>query len=164
MNDLIKKEESVKKINLSNEVIIKDIEDKLIVGYRFKGKYKEVGKYFGQIGRYCHINLRDYFFSLYYEMEYKDEDADIEACGQVKSEVDFKDLKSRILTGGRAVTLIHRGSYDTIGISYKKIIDYVNNHNLNIILPIREIYIKSPGYIFKGVPENYITEIQMMLK
>jgi hypothetical protein len=30
--------------------------------------------------------------------------------------------------------------------------------------PTREIYLKGPGMIFKGNPENYLTEIQIMIE
>ena len=35
---------------------------------------------------------------------------------------------------------------------------------MQIKYPIREIYIKGPGMIFRGNPKKYITEIQFLFK
>ena len=68
-----------------------------------------------------------------------------------------------MLTGGRAVTLIHRGPYETIGSSYRKLIDYVNENGVRIQCPTREMYIKGPGFIIPRSPKRFITEIQFMI-
>ena len=42
----------------------------------------------------------------------------------------------------------------------KKIFDHSQSIGKQIKYPIREIYIKGPGMIFRGNPKKYITEIQ----
>lgn len=59
----------------------------------------------------------------------------------------------------KALHTIHYGGYDTLYLAYRAVFKYANAHTLEILTPIREIYIKSPKMIFKGNPDNYITEI-----
>ena len=40
---------------------------------------------------------------------------------------------------------------------------HVNANGLKVEMPTREIYIKGPGMIFKGNPNEYLTEIQMLV-
>ncbi len=47
--------------------------------------------------------------------------------------------------------------------SYAKIIEYIQGRNYEILLPVREVYIKGPGMIFRGNPKKYLTEIQVLI-
>ncbi len=69
-----------------------------------------------------------------------------------------------VLRGGKAVTVIHRGSYDSIGKSYERLFARIESDKLNPIYPSREIYLKGPGLIFKGNPRNYVTELQVLVR
>lgn len=76
---------------------------------------------------------------------------------QIESALVISELK-----GGRAATLIHKGPYEMIGNSYKKIIDYLKKKNIRPKLPSREVYLKGPRLLFNN-PKKYVTEIQFML-
>ena len=67
----------------------------------------------------------------------------------------------RELPGARVVTVLHRGSYDSLGRSYGRLLKYVHDDAREVVLPTREVYLKGPGLIFRGNPENYLTEIQL---
>ncbi len=62
------------------------------------------------------------------------------------------------------VTLMHKGPYEQLGHVYEKVIAHINENGWEIQLPIREVYLKGPGMIFKGNPKNYLTEIQVPVK
>jgi effector-binding domain-containing protein len=145
-------------------ITIKEVPAMLVASIRFTGKYEEVGRAFGAICRCCGRHAAGKPFSLYYDAEYKEEDADIEACVPVSREVNHKEVTSRSLPGGRAVTIVHRGPYETLGESYKLLLDHVKKQNLAITRPSREIYHKGPGMIFRGNPRKYVTEIQFLLR
>jgi effector-binding domain-containing protein len=68
------------------------------------------------------------------------------------------------LKGGKCVSLIHKGPYEKLGESYQKIFGYINSNGYQTLIPSREVYIKGPGMIFRGNPNNYLTEIQIFLK
>jgi DNA-binding transcriptional MerR regulator len=159
---LTREEESIMAAT-GDAITVKEIPEMLVASIRFKGRYAEVGKAFGAICRRCGRHAAGKPFSLYYDAEYKEEDADIEACVPVSKEVNRGEVTSRTLPGGRAVTLIHRGPYETLGDSYKIILDHVKQRNLCVQTPFREVYLKGPGMIFRGNPKKYVTEIQMVL-
>ena len=62
------------------------------------------------------------------------------------------------------MTLLHRGPYDQLGRSYEILLDYIKQRGYEIQVPSREVYLKGPGLIFKGNPNKYLTEIQMLVR
>ena len=148
--------------NVEYTITEKHIEDILFASQRYTGKYHEVGKVFGFIGKKAGRYVKGKAMSLYYQMEYKDM-ADIEAGFPIKKEVQVEGVNCKTLKGGKAVTLIHKGPYNTIGESYKKLFNYINEKKYKTSLPSREVYLKGPGMIFKGNPDKYLTEIQVFI-
>ena len=147
----------------SFEIEEKDLASMLIACVRMKGKYSDCGQGFSQIGRKFGRHINGKPFLLHYDSEYKEEDADFEVCMPIRKGESKDGITVRELAGGRCVSLIHRGPYDTLGRSYAKILDYLQEHNYSTELPTREVYIKGPGMIFKGNPKKYLTEIQFMI-
>jgi DNA-binding transcriptional MerR regulator/effector-binding domain-containing protein len=145
------------------EVEEKVLEPVLVAGVRFTGCYGDCGKYFAKIGRALGRHISGKPLNLYYDGEYREKDADIEACMPIRKRVEAEGISVRELPGGRCVSLVHQGPYDQLGRSYAKILDYVNQKGYNTILPSREVYLKGPGMIFKGNPKKYLTEIQIMI-
>jgi len=141
----------------------KTLEPVLVAGLRYQGRYDEVGEKLGKIARAMGRRMSGKPMNLYYDEEYKETDADIETCIPVSQGEDSGEIKVHELAGGRAVTLIHKGPYETLTRSYEKISTYVKEHGYSVKPPSREIYQKGPGMILKGKPENYLTEIQMLI-
>jgi DNA-binding transcriptional MerR regulator len=141
----------------------KEVETMLIAGYRMKGRYDQVGEGFKILGREMGRHINGKAMNLYYDGEYKEEDADYEPCFPVRKGSSTDKISVRELPGGKCVSLIHKGPYKTLTESYKILYGYVNDKGLKIKLPTREVYLKGPGMIFKGNPNNYLTEIQFML-
>ncbi|MBN2435311.1 MAG: MerR family transcriptional regulator [Spirochaetes bacterium] len=147
----------------------KIIEDMLFAGYRYTGRYDQVGKAFSIIWKNCGRFVNGKAMTLYYDAEYKERDADIEGGCQVREGCALKKISDNNINvhkieGGRAVTLIHSGRYEDIGTSYKLVFDYIRDRGYDVCLPTREIYLKGPGIFFKGNPDKYKTEIQIFLK
>lgn len=145
------------------EVEEKELDTLLIAGYRMQGRYDEVGKGFGIVGKALGRHINGKAMTLYYDGEYKEENADFEACFPVRKGKDTEGISVRELRGGKAVSLIHKGPYDTLGESYKKLYAYINEKGYQTQLPTREVYLKGPGMIFKGNPKNYLTEIIILI-
>lgn len=164
--------ESTIKIEKENKMKIEqnfDIEEKevktiLIAGYRMKGKYHEIGKGFSIVGKNFGRYANGKPLGLYYDGEYKEDDADFEACFPIRKGSSVDEISVRELKGGKCVALIHKGAYDNLSESYKKVFNFVNEKGLKTKLPTREVYIKGPGMIFKGNPNNYLTEIQIFVE
>jgi len=165
LNEIIANEKAAKQLleggNFSVEG--KNVEPMLIAGIRMKGRYSECGDVFSRLckalGRYiCGKPL-----CLYYDGEYREDDANFEPCIPIRKEVAADGISIRTLPGGRCLTLVHRGPYEQLGRSYAKILKQAQQRKMNIVLPTREVYVKGPGMIFKGNPKNYLTEIQLPL-
>jgi DNA-binding transcriptional MerR regulator/DNA gyrase inhibitor GyrI len=157
--------------NATFEVVEKTVEDILIVGIRMKGKYSDCSKGFSRLGRKWGRYICGPCFLLHYDQEYKEDDADFEACFPIRPSgakttagQDTDESSIRELSGGRCVALLHRGPYDALGRSYEKILKYVKSKKYTIETPTREVYLKGPGMIFKGNPNKYLTEIQLLIQ
>jgi DNA-binding transcriptional MerR regulator len=151
----------VKKVN--QEILIKEIDSVLMASIRYNGKYNEVGKYIGKIYSEVKSKAKGAPFNLYYDGEYKEE-ADIEICVPISEKIVSKKINIRQLSKIKAVSIMHYGSYDNFNLSYKLLFDYIQENNLNIYTPTREVYIKGPGMIFKGNSDKYVTEILIPIK
>ncbi len=165
--DLIIKNEKEAQMALqkeNHEVEEKVVDSILIASIRYKGKYCDCGQAFGKIYRKMGRLASGKPFNLYYDAEYKEDDADIESCVPVSKAKESGGIVIRTLEGGKCISLIHQGPYDELGRSYEKIIAYAKEKGCKISIPSREIYIKGPGMILKGNPKKYITEIQIMIE
>ncbi|MCF8242422.1 MAG: MerR family transcriptional regulator [Melioribacteraceae bacterium] len=165
LESIIQKEkESKMKNDVSFEIEEKVVDTLLIAGYRMKGKYSEAGKGFSLIAKKFGRQINGKPLSIYYDGEYKEDDADFETCLPVRKGKNVDDISVRELRGGRCISLIHKGPYDYLSETYKKLFEYVKEKNIKVMFPSREIYIKGPGIIFKGNPANYLTEVQLFVE
>lgn len=140
----------------------KTVDTILMASIRMKAPYSECGKGFGRIGRKFGRQINGQPFLLCHDEEYQ-EVADIEVAMPIKKGTTTDDIQVKSLNGGECVSLMHRGPYDELSRSYKKILSYAKEHNLAFSSPTREVYHKGPGIVFRGNPKKYLTEIQLML-
>jgi DNA-binding transcriptional MerR regulator/DNA gyrase inhibitor GyrI len=142
----------------------KELDTLLIAAVRMKGKFSDSGKGFARIGKNLGRHISGKCFLLHYETEFKEDDAEYEACMPVCKGQPAEGISIRELPGGRCVSLLHKGPYEEMGRSYEKILSYIKTKGYEVAVPTREVYIKGPGMIFKGNPKNYLTEIQMLIQ
>ena len=136
-----------------------------IAGYRMSGSYRDCGRGFAALGRKFGRKITGKARMLIYDDEYRENDADFEACFPVKDVADSSDgegpISVRDLPGGRAATLMHRGPYEDLSPSYEKLLRWIADQGLQPRTPSREVYHKGPGMILKGNPQKYLTELQI---
>jgi len=147
----------------SSEIVEKHVPDIRIASIRWKGRYGDTGKYFGRLAKSLARHLAGRPFNMYYDEGFKEEDADIESCFPVREGREIKapeGVSIRSLSGGKVVSIMHKGPYEQLGRSYERITSHLKEKNYKVVAPPREVYIKGPGFIFKGNPKNYLTEIQ----
>lgn len=168
--NISKEKELIQKISLNkfsfdvthkiNDYLIekKEIPKMLVASIRFTGRYSDLDKYVPMLYKTVKNNRDGKHFNCYFDKECV-ENADIELCIPIKQRIVDTNIECKILPKIKALYTIHYGGYDTLYFAYSAMFQYANVHNLEILTPIREIYIKSPGMIFKGNPDNYITEI-----
>ena len=75
---------------------------------------------------------------LHHDTEYKENDADFEACFPVRKRREVAGAEVRELPGARCVTLVHQGPYEELGRSYAKVLSYVKSRGYDVEMPTRE--------------------------
>jgi DNA-binding transcriptional MerR regulator/effector-binding domain-containing protein len=166
LDEIIRKERDANNMEKENTFVVgeKELGDLQVAGLRWKGRYSDCGKAMVRVGKLAGRHIRGRAMNLYYDTDYKEDDADIETCFPVSDMKPSGELTLHKLPGGKCVYLVHKGPYETISRSYAKIMDYIQQKNYQALTPSREIYLKGPGMIFRGNPKNYLTEIQIMLR
>ncbi len=162
LEDILTNQKDVR-IDNGDSIAIKNVADMLIASIRVKDKYSSIGFYLGKIAKKHSRYICGEPFTLYYDSEYKEENADMEICFPVKQQSNKSNIGTRVIKGGKVFSAIHKGAYGEVGDSYQLLLEHIYIHNLTTKLPTREIYIKGPGMIFAGNPKRYITEVQMMI-
>ncbi len=144
-------------------VIEKTLPDLLVAGVRMCGRYSDVGQGFRVLGRRAGRVLAGKPMCLYFDGEYREDDANFEPCFEVKKVVEHEALRCRELAGGRALTLMCQGPYEKLYEGYAKLFAEVKRRGLKVLCPSREVYHKGPGMILRGNPRKYQTEIQFLV-
>jgi DNA-binding transcriptional MerR regulator/effector-binding domain-containing protein len=161
LNEIISREKEAQQLLAGTNFAVeeKSVEPLLMAGLRMKGKYSDCGAGFARLGKAVGRYICGKCFCLYYDGEYREEEANFEPCFPIRKEVAVEGVSVRTLPGARCLSLMHRGRYDQLGRSYARILSEARRRSVAILLPTREIYHKGPGMIFKGNPRNYLTEI-----
>lgn len=147
-------------IQMNESVIEKDCKEIMVMSFRLKGRYDEIGNHIGDLYKEAKGNGESPVFNLYYDEGYALE-AEIELCLPLKKPVSSIKYQIRKLPCQKVISVIHHGRYETINTAYKQLIDYAKEHSYELTTPSALIYHKGPGMIFKGNPKNYITEVMI---
>ena len=152
-------------MNIANGVVLeKHLDDILFAGVRYRGRYEDLGNAFREAGRKAGKCISGPAMSMDYNFEYMGNDADIEGGFPLSKKIKADGIDVRVIKGGKAVTIAHHGSYTTLGNTYQKLFTHIEENKYTMIPPCREIYHKGPGMIFRGNPDKYLTEIQILVK
>jgi DNA-binding transcriptional MerR regulator len=140
----------------------KRVEPVVVAAFRMKGRYEECGRGFSTVARVMGRHLTGRPLCLHYDGEYREDDANFEACIPLRREVASRDeVNVRVLEARHCLTLVHQGPYPQLGRAYRKLLTEAKRRGFSLELPTREVYLKGPGMIFKGNPQRYLTEIQL---
>ena len=166
LSEIITNEQEAKRLLEGTNFIVeeKSVEPMLIAGIRMSGEYSDCGAVFSRLGKAIGRYISGKPLCLYYDGEYRDDDANFEPCFPIRKRVEAEGISVRELPGTRCLSLMHQGRYDQLGRSYAKILQHADERKVKISLPTREVYVKGPGIIFKGNPKNYLTEILLPLQ
>ncbi|RKF22228.1 MerR family transcriptional regulator [Alginatibacterium sediminis] len=158
IDQVLVKENSVEKgLSYSNQITIEELGQQQVLICDWEGEYRETGKAMAKLYRVAGRQLNGAPFNQYFRAEFQ-ERAKFQSCLPIKKPMDT-DTAQSLLVGGCFVSLVHEGSYESIGIAYKRVFDYIKEQDLKTELPIREVYLKGPGMIFKGNSKKYRTQI-----
>lgn len=149
--------------SMSYEIVKKEMAPVKVASIRYQGAYRDVGDYIGLIYKEVKGKSAGAPFNCYYDGEFK-EVADIEICVPIEDGVIAHKATIKQFPKIMALCTTHIGSYETLNLAYKAIVDYAIENGIECDLPSREIYHKGPGMVFRGNPEKYETEIVMPIK
>ena len=163
--------EEMFKVTMS-EPVVKEVPGLRVLSKRETGSYdKTIGKLVGDLMRviYAPENQRNYVkmvgpvMTIYHDEDYREEGADIEVAVPVTGKLVVEDpaVEVRNLEPCRVVSLVHKGSYETIGRAYQKLYGYVSEKGLEIVGPMRDLYLNDPNTV---APDEIMTEIQAPIK
>ena len=139
----------------------------------FLKDYSEASEFIQKSGMEClelNPNIKciepDYCFVNYLDGEYKDKNIKVRYSQAVmKNDKPFKEnesIKFMELPETKCICIYHKGSYDKLGVSYGKIMKYIEDNKLEIIDCPRECYID--GIWNKEDVNDWLTEIQVPIK
>lgn len=145
------------------EIEEKEVAPLLIAAVRMKAVYKDCGPAFAKIGKQYMWQTCGPAMFLCYDACYQ-EIADYEVCFPVKpGTAPVEGIDVRELPAGKCVSLIHAGPYDKLGETYEKLRAYAAEKGYELALPSREVYLRGPGIFFRGNPDKYVTDVQLMI-
>lgn len=144
------------------DIVVKSIEPQAVVYvHETVPTYADVGrlfqKAFAHVGQ---LSLRPAGapIGLYYDNEYRDHDVDVEIAVPVNAVPGGAQVAVRQLSGGAMACLVHQGGYDSIGVVYGGLFNWVNNNGYHVSGPSREVYLRGPE---SGPASGYVTEVQL---
>ncbi|MBI9097977.1 MAG: MerR family transcriptional regulator [Spirochaetaceae bacterium] len=140
-----------------------DFELPCYAGLELVGKYELIGKGFARLYKEYGRFAIGKPFTFYSDMEYKEDNVHMEAVIQLNENMVRSRLKTKSFRKSRAVKIIHHGAYGTQGASYVKLYNYCRDHDFPVKAPVIEHYIKGPGMIFRGNPDQYQTECILLI-
>ncbi|MFH1149155.1 MAG: MerR family transcriptional regulator [Actinomycetota bacterium] len=150
---------------MGSEVETKDLANQPVLSIRFKTSMAGIGdavgvafgKIFGYLGQ-TGTPPAGPPFALYYDMEMKEEDIDMEICVPVSGETEGAgEVVGRVVPGGSAVSTMHAGPYDQVGGAYEALMTWMKENGYEPAGPAREVYLVGPDKVQD--PAEYRTEV-----
>jgi effector-binding domain-containing protein len=142
-----------------SEIVYKRIDDQLVAGIRYQGNPDALGSIFENLRQQCGEHIcGPAFIVSHYGTGVKD-GIDVDACFPVSQPAETGDVRSWVLEGGEALTLLHRGPYESLSEGYGKLYGYLRERGLISRLFGREVYLESDP----DRPEENVTELQAFL-
>jgi DNA-binding transcriptional MerR regulator len=161
---------------LGRSVVERSADPLILGGLRVHGSYEELGRHLQAVLRRFGRWAAGGPFTLYHEMEYREQGADYEVCVPLRrapppaapAQAAGADRESgtwsvRSLPRRRCLVTLHRGPYEQIGRSYWRLLAHARSAGAATRLPLEEIYLRGPGMLLPRSPDKYLTEIRLAL-
>jgi effector-binding domain-containing protein len=154
-----------------SEPVIKDVPALRVVSKRDRGSYGEtIGRLIGELCETLFrpdnqknlVKMSGPCMAIYHDQEYKEKDADIEVAIPITGRIEVDEgMEVKNLPPARVLAVVHKGSYETLHMTYKDLYDYMMKNGMEFAGPGRELYLSDPC---KTAPEELLTEIQLPIK
>ena len=167
---LLKKNKEVFEMTIG-EPTIKEIPEMRVLSIRKIGSF---GPTIGElIGMICatiknpenekNLTVTGPIMSLCYDEEYKETDNDIECAIPISGQitVDNSEMQVKSYPASKVVSYVHKGSYNKLHEKYTYLYKYIQENNLKVNGPCRELYLNDPAQVSEG---ELKTEIQIPIE
>jgi effector-binding domain-containing protein len=155
-----------------SEPIVKTEPKVRIISKRAKGISSEVfgrlmGELFGFINtpenRANFVKIVGPPMAIYYDTKYSEDEGEFDVAFPItgKITVDSDEFEVKNLPERKVVSLVHKGSYETIGLAYKTLYEHIQEKGYEMIGPMMDVYLSDPE---KVEPDEILTEIQAPIK
>jgi effector-binding domain-containing protein len=148
-------------------ITLVEVPDQLVLALRKRGSYRIIAELFSQLFEFVfkrQVAIAGMPMLLLHETSKEEAEeaertgtADVEVAvpvnGHIRPEGEFF---SYTLPGGTMARIVHLGPYETMGDSYKRIFAWIDERDLGMKGPIREVYYNDPREVR---PEEIKTEI-----
>jgi len=147
---------------------LKEIKAQRVLSGRRKGRYSEgipalihelYGIVSGPAGQNAMVKVVGTPIFICHDEEYRENDADIEVALPITGKVEVpQGFEIKTLEGMRVACKIHKGAYGNVGMTYKDVMEFIEEKGMSPCGPSREVYLNDPH----EVPESeLLTEVQI---
>lgn len=141
-----------------------DIEPIRVAYMKYNGYALEANKVFPNVFKSIMGKANGVPFFAYYNMDRKTGMGEMELCVPTAEVPVGNGVMIKEMPRIKAVRTTHIGPYEKLSEAYNAIDQYAEEHDIKLCMPIREIFIKGPGMVFKGNANKYVTEIIIPIK
>jgi len=129
------------------------------------GPYSRIGEGFQTLYRKAGRHLKGQPYAFYYDEEYTPENPTMAAAVELKKDapLNIDRIEYRKPMASHVVILPYKGPYGFQGRAYGELFRYCRQKGYSVRMPLIEHYIKGPGMLFRGNPEEYITECILLV-
>jgi effector-binding domain-containing protein len=140
-----------------------------IVGKKGNGPYSETiyqlmpglcSQIFSEENQKNGLKVTGPFMTLYYDSEYREKDATVECVAPITGRIVLSDpeMEVRTLPGGKVLSLIHKGSYNTLHEAWSRIGAYAEEREFVPNGLHREVYLSDPNLVSE---KDLLTKLQI---
>jgi len=137
--------------SITGQVEIKVIPNLLVAGKRYKAIPDRFSAHFDDLQGVCGDAICGNPIILFHDEHQYEDEMDVECCLPVSREINGSEITCHELRGARAVSVTYEGPSSGVWKAYRKIVGHLNDRNLAIQAPSREV-------ILNSVPENSTEE------
>lgn len=144
---------------MNNQIEIREIEPVRVAYMRYQGLASAANVVFPEVFKSIRGKVSGAPFFCYYEINPDTKQGVLELCVPTAEMPKGNGIAVKEMPRIKVLCATHIGSYETIQHTYAEIDRYAAEHNLQLQMPFREVFVKGPGMMIKGNPAKYITEI-----
>lgn len=149
---------------MNYKVEIRNIEPVRVALSQYNGPVQDAPKYMPAVFKSIRGQASGAPFIGYLSMVDGNGEAEMILCVPTAAIPSGQGVEIAQLAGRKAACLTHVGPYDTLDKAYEAMNQFLAKNGLSLHPPCREVFIKGPGMLLKGNPNQYITELVFPLE